>query len=196
MILNEMAELRMLQMEMVQTVRRWLRERDGNDLPRLNFKHVDQVRLIRLKTWEWRYKISVMEILDLIIPILRGTLRPHLRGKVKGGGYALGVKVTSVVGDGAEKILREQLRRLSSEEQRKAIWRQDEKQRQLDAEESDELEGVASKQKDNLSLLKVVNIKAYVTQYKRSITRQREQYDSAMSARWRKRKAYRNNPWR
>src|SRR5262245_6282939 len=74
------------------------------------FTPENQLRLLRLRTWHFRYKLPVRVILSFIVPALRKHIRFYSKrnsNKV----FGLGVTVPVLVGRGAENILREKIRK-------------------------------------------------------------------------------------
>lgn len=154
---------------------------------RLKLHQVDQLRLLNLKTWSLRYYLPVREIVRLLLPILRGQLKPR---KVYWG---LGVTATMLTGDGAERILLREINKLYPNAEHIAMWRQDEQERQLIVERDESLDGIALRFRRVLSVMASVSPERFVRKYKRQIRfARRANRDNEVAH---SRRNYRWSPW-
>lgn len=174
--------------EIISELDDWILKTDGKEV-RLRFKPIDQVRLLKLRVWETRYKLSIEEIMDLIMPILRYHM---LRKKTS---YGLGVSVRSFTGTGAERILIKELEKTDPDGQHEEVWRQLEQETQLEAEAREERDGLPAKANLVILPLDVENTQDWATWYQGKIERRRNTYRELIRQEWRKRKNYRGNPW-
>lgn len=164
----------------------WLKEHEGKTLY-VQFKPADMLRLTRLQVWSWRHKVSVDEILTLTLPYLRKSLRNEQKKR-----YGLGCSIAALTGAGNEKILIEAIRQKYPGGEHRDIWRQSERQRQLDAEAGEESDGTAVRARPASSLFDADSIAAYIKSYRARIAVKRRQAEVQP---WRRRKRYAGNPW-
>lgn len=178
--------------EVAAIIEQWVRVRDKKSI-RLSFKKEDQVRLLRLCTWEFRYKLPIGDILDFVMPVLRSRVR-RVRA-VKKASWGLGVSVRSLVGPGAKRILEEQIEQLFPGGEHIRIWRDQERSRQLAVEQAEETDGVAVRQAPMpFTVLDSPTVEEFIAGYRARIARAR---GSMLSySKTRARKPYRGNPWR
>src|SRR5678809_225253 len=102
--MNQLAQLWVSTNQIIGELDEWVLRTDGKEV-RLRFKKIDQVRLLKLRVWSFRYQMEISDILDLIMPILRAQM--HYKKKR----YGLGVSIRSLTGKGAERILTQELKR-------------------------------------------------------------------------------------
>jgi|ERR1017187_1469989 hypothetical protein len=162
----------------------------GGKSMRLTISPINQARLLRLRVWSIRYCLSIAEILDLIMPILRAQAR---RPKHT---YSLGISVPALTGDAAERILKAEIPKRYREGEHIQIARIREQEVQLRREHADELDGLASKEYFTRSLMDVATVEQFVNMYREHVISRRNTYQNEMGAKWRSRKAYRYSPWR
>lgn len=172
----------------VTTLEEWLTAHDGSS-GRLYLNKLDRMRLLKFESWSLRYHVPVVEILDIVIPIVRA----NLRGRRKG--FGLGVRVTALTGQKAESTLRRGLRERYPNHEQYSIWVSDLQRQQLDAEDIDDLDGNVPRSKAVPNVLQFKSVEEYVKQYRKAMGKARERYSDKVSARWRLRKPYRGNPW-
>lgn len=187
---NRLSELWSVTLQMVGELETYLQRQTGKRA-RLQYKSDKQVRLLRLKLWSVRYKISVQEVLDLIVP----GLRSQMQG-IKFKKYGIGVGVNALTGKKAEEILRDNLRDRYPDNEHLTLWREQEKERQLERERTEDLEGLKPHEKPVVSLLESDSMEEFLTGYRDSIQKEKSQQDRVQTETWRKRKAYRGSPWR
>ena len=166
---------------------RWLASRDQNRTA-LKFNKVDQLKLTTLNVWAMRHRISVMEVLDILLPILRTQTR-GLRHS------ALGVPVKVLTGSRAKAILEEHVRRRYPDKEHVQLWKETERDRQLEAERAEDMEGLTTKSQGIGGLLDYSSTKAYTDAFIASIRRGRNAYMSAAGDKSRRKRKYRGNPW-
>lgn len=175
---------------MVSTMSMWVRMRDGKDVP-LHLSKADQLRLLKYRTWMFRYYLPVQEILDLTIPILRQQIRrKYVKRKYVRG---LGVSVAALTGAGAERILQEQIRKTYPDSEHITIWRERERDRQLAVERAESLGGMPETDR-GLRLSDCATPEIFMARYERRLQRLRLEAAEADNPQRRKRQ-YRFNPW-
>lgn len=167
---------------------RWIQRKDGRGV-RLRFKAIDQARLLRLRVWAWRYKVELQELLDLIMPILRAQV------KGKKSGFGLGLRVTTLTGDAAERILAAEVHKRYPDRENVVIWRDKVRQEQLEAERMEELDGLKPREEKISRLLETDSVREFIASYYDRIEQARKRDRIAREQSWRKVKAYRGNPW-
>lgn len=167
-------------------VQSWLTSRAEKQVF-LKFSRVDQIRLLKLRTWRFRYYLPVSEILDMIVPVLRSRIKNKKRVS------ALGVPVLTLTGHGAERILQEEIKKRYPASEHIEAWKDRERDSQLEAEqnEGDDLPAASG---SSLGILQANSPEAFVEAYKRRITNYREEQRIQMLQEFRK-KPYRANPW-
>lgn len=170
-------------------VENWLLSRERKQL-RLNFRVLDQARLLKLRVWEQRYCVGIPEILDLIMPILRAQVK-RIR---KSGG--LGITVAAMTGDGAEKILVQELKKKYPDGENVTVLRERMREQQLQAEEEADNDGMRTRDRSVRSVLDSISIGDFAKAYSSSIIRKRMRVQSELNNPVRRRKAYRGNCWR
>lgn len=176
--------------EVVADIEHWLRVYENKTLF-IRFKQADLLRLTRLKVWSYRYRISVSEILSLILPYLRKTLRTETKKR-----YGLGVTIAALTGSGAEKILIEAIRQKYPSDEHIAEWREAERTRQLEAEAREERGGLEQKHISGpISLLEADSAEKFLQSYSKRIITRRDRLRAAYSDPERKKLPYRSNPW-
>ena len=172
-----------LMAEMVREAEKWILLRDGKRV-KLFLSRSDKLRLLKLRIWEMRYRISILEILDLILPALRKNIRA--------GGKGLRVSVATLTGDVAETILQDRLAEKYPDGANITVWREAELDRQLMAERMEETEGMPVRSDTVVTLLEVGDTKEFILAYSGRIMKAREK--NRIPA-FRKSKRYRGNPW-
>jgi len=175
---------------MASRVQDWILHHDGVEV-RLALKQLDRIRLLRLRTWELQTRLDLFEILDIIVP----PIREHSKGQLKRteAVYGLGTSVASITGSLALQILSTIIERTYPDNEHLAFWREAERDRQLAAELADACDGQVRERK---TMQDFDSIESYTTYYSQLVARERQRNALEESARWRRRKAYRNNPWK
>lgn len=185
-----MSELWQATNQITSDIERWLRIRESRSIP-LRFKPIDQARLLRLRVWSVKYYIPIIEILDILIPELR------LLTKKKSPRYALGITMQMLCGSGAEKLLQDRLRRRYPESEHFLLWREQLRDAQLELEaKEDSGSDLISRSTGYKRLIDAPSVSDYVLQYESKITEKSNNQSIAVSQKWRRRKAYRGNPFR
>ncbi len=187
---SRISELWQATNQITSEIERWLHTREAKTIP-LRFKAIDQARLLRLRVWSVKYYIPIIEILDILIPELR------LLAKKKNPRYAIGVSISMLCGSGAEKLLRDKLSRRYPDSEHFLLWREHTRDAQLEAEAKDTSESdLISRSTGYKRLIDAPSVLDYVQQYESKITEKSDQQQIAVSQKWRRRKAYRGNPFR
>ena len=176
-------------MKIAVEIQNWIRSRDRIDVY-LNFNRADQLKLLKLRTWEQVYKVSLFEIMDIIVEPIR--VHSNLRRRR----YGLGTSVASLTGYHAERILATIIGRKYPAGENVGLWREAERDRQMRAEKIDELDGMEPREEKRQGILRMVLVDSFVENYVRSVIQRRDKMIAESGARWRRRKAYRDNPWR
>jgi hypothetical protein len=162
---------------------RWIDTRDDRRV-RLFLNDKDKLRLLRLRVWSMRYKISIPEILDLIVKPLRKKVRGRARG--------LGLSIATLTGAVAEEILEDRIVERYPDGANISAWKETERDRQLLAEWLEETDGMPVHD-SVITLLEVGDVEDYTKAYATRIAAARKRNESEL---WRRRrKRYRGNPW-
>ena len=186
---TEVAELWRYSNEIQSAISRWIEDNDHKHV-HLHYKRVDQIRLLRLRTWQLRYKLSITEILNLIVQPLRNQMTG------RGHNYGLGIGVRSLVGHKAEQILQDELNREYPNHEHLALWADQERERQIEAERAEDLDGIVSKSNRTPTLLQFDTPEQFISVYKKRVQHSRQVHETEVTKASRKRKAYRFSPWR
>lgn len=185
----EVAELWKRANELVAELETWIASHDGRSL-RLSVSEDDQVRLLKLRTWMFRYHLPVNEILDILIPLLRDRVK---RKKIS---HRLGVAIRTLTGHGAEEMLVVELNRKYPGGEHVHAWKEAERERQLEVEQLEMSDGMPEKQMKLFNILDYPSTNAYLDDYRARIEAKRKLVSSESVPVWRKRKNYRGNPWK
>jgi hypothetical protein len=184
-------------MELTQIVQDWVNQKRKHKV-QLRYGQADAARLLKLKVWELLYKVEVTEILDLIVPILRGQRNNLPKGLARKRIGLLGVSVPALTGQAAERILQTELRKRYPEGEQEGYWQEQQREEDILREEAlKEQEGdlpVYSKDK-GMSLLNYNSVTEFVKQYDQRVEAERDRFNKAYHQKWRRRKRYRDNPW-
>jgi hypothetical protein len=184
----EVTELWRRSNEIQSAIEQWIQDHDGKHVP-VRYKRADQIKLLKFRTWQLRYKLSIPEILNLIVWVLRTKMLG--RGK----GYGLGVSVRTLVGQGSERILQEEIAKFYPANEHIAMWRDQERERQIEAERNEDLDGMASTNGKVPTLMECDTVDKYIARYKKKILHSRQVHEVEVTKTSRRRKAYRGNPW-
>lgn len=182
--MSRVSELWSAAHEMVAEIGLWLAVHDGKE-PFLRFTREDQVRLLRLKTWQLRYYLSIQEILSFVVPVLRSTV------KRKSKRWALGITVRSLTGEAAERILQEQLKKTYPGGEHIQVWKDREQENQIEVEQM--LEGDLVSSGKTIDVLHAESLEDYVSRYRARIQHLRQERSAQM--RKHRKKPYRWNPF-
>ena len=175
--------------QIANVIERWISTRDKKQV-RLNFKPIDQARLLKLELWSRRYSVDIEEILDLIMPILRAQVKRKPRRQ---GG--LGVTPATLTGDAAERILSQELHKKYPDGEHRAVYRERQREQQLANEKNDDLEGLPAREPKLKGPLESSSVDEYVARYTDKVMEKRKQMQVEMGNPKRTCKRYRGNPW-
>lgn len=163
----------------------WLLTREANRFG-ITLSGLDQTRALRLKIWSLRYRLSVEEILDILVPILRTLVKKPKKNII------LGIRIAGLTGDGAEKILKSEIEKRYPEHEHVALWREMERERQLCREREDDGGIVAP---DRIGgMLDYPTLQAYCDSYRSKIEERRR--NDEVNEKQRRKRNYRWNPYR
>jgi hypothetical protein len=176
----------MLASRMMHAIEDWVESREERHL-KLFLSAKDRVRILRLRTWTLRYRVTAGELLDIVMPVLR---RIQKGGRRKPGPHSLGIRITSLTGKFAEQVLREGVLSAGVD------WRERERDRQLAAEEAEAADGMRVREQGMTSVLEAGSVRQYTADYTARVMARREKLRREAAAAWRRRRAYRGNPWR
>lgn len=186
--LSRISALWCVSQEVLMCIERWINRTDRK-FPRLRYKPQDMARLTVLKVWSLRHRLTIDEILTILVPILRGWT------KGQGQRYGLGVSIRTLTSKKVEAILKEKIGRLYPQGEHIARWRSLERDRQLRAEVQLELDGLQPRDHTRLEIQDVESIGPAVQRYIRAVMKKREQNAREEARAWRRLKPYRQNPW-
>ena len=185
----EVTELWRRSNEIQSAIEHWIQDHDHKHVP-VRYKPADQLKLLKFRTWQLRHKLSVPEILNLIVPVLRGQMLG------RGRNYGLGIGVRTLVGRGSERILLEEIAKFYPSSEHISMWRDQERERQIDAEHNEDLDGMESTSNKIPTLMDCDSVDQYLSRYKKKILHSRQVHEVEVTKASRKRKAYRGSPWR
>lgn len=187
--MNDTRYLWMLADQIAAVIVRWLKEHENKDLY-VRFKRIDMLRLTRLQVWSWRHMVSIEEILTLTLPYLRKSLSSRQKSS-----YGLGCSIAALTGVGNEKILIEALRLRYPGGEYRDIWREQERRRQLEAEATEDSDGLHLRVPTARGLLDYNSTADFLSSYRARVIGQRIKMNNSLNGARRKRKKYRGNPW-
>lgn len=133
-------------------------------------KQDDQYRLLRLRVWSERYKVSISYILSVLIPHferISNKYRGNARSTVSKG---IGTTISVLTGQAAESILVEHLERSYPDNEHVISWKQD-KQKECLAILAEQDEIILKKPK---TVLQYPTLKAYTKAYSERIDNKRK----------------------
>lgn len=175
--------------EIVTGIEHWLKEHE-NKLWYAHLKKVDLLRLLKLRIWCDRHCVDLDELLSLVLPYLRKSITTKQKSH-----FGLGVSIATLTGNTAETILVEALRQKYQGKEHIVIWRERERQRQLDAEAREETEGLAMRQPRIGGILEAASAQDFLQSYRRRVMAARDKERAAYNDARRRKKRYRGNPW-
>jgi hypothetical protein len=150
------------------------------------------LRLLRIKVWSERYQLPLDECVDILITAFNEF---QWGGRIHGK-FGMGISINTLTSANAERILAKEIEKRYPDKGNRTIWREMMCQSQLNVERLDETGGLMPHERGPKTLLEAGSVDEYVAGYRDRVTRRREEYDRAVNQPWRRRKAYRNNPWR
>lgn len=183
----EWSELWRLTGETVREIERYIDRVDDRSI-RLQYKPLDQIRLLKLVVWARRYQIPVTEVLDTVIPILRRQIKHRKKH------YGLGVTIGTLVSQRTEEILAEVLVERYPNSENVTAWKHEEREKQLEREASEENHGAVETATGGV--LDYASPRVFVERYRAEVEASRDTYRAAINNEKRKAKCYRGNPWR
>lgn len=144
----------------------------------------DSMRLLKLRVWSVRYKVSVRYILLKLVPHFERFARAYRRNSSDG----LGVTIAVLTGNAAEEKLRECIAKDFPDGENTVAWKEAAKARCIAIMDKDEIMGRPK------PFLHHKTIDAFMDSYKTRISqmqREQEKLDKKMS-----KQPWRDNPWR
>lgn len=187
---NQVPQLWMGIEAVIADVEGWYLSRNQKRL-RVFLKPLDRVRLLRLKVWAVKYYLPVSEILDIIYPRLISRIERKSKKKTTG----LGMRIASLTGQEAKRLLEDGIKERYLDGEHKAVWRERERASQLAVEQLKENDGLSVRSKST-SFIEAESVEAFLTAYDKDISRQQEMDRVVGKQKWRRRKNYRFSPWR
>ena len=171
-------------------IERWVNARDKKNI-RLRLKAIDKIKVLRLRTWAARHEIELQEVLDIVIPLCRD------RVKGKRQSYGIGVSIRTLTGSGAYRMLTEELLKKYPNGENSSMYKSRLQEEQLQTEAEEEADGLTVRtEKYTKTIIDAPSVNEFIQSYRTAVTKERIRYQKHLRERWRKRKAYRNNPWR
>lgn len=135
-------------------------------------------RMLKLETWSRKYKVSIAYILRVLIPVWKAVAERKQR-KFK-------LIPAQLTGHKSEEILKQRIEEDYPDRQNVRDWKWSERERALVLERD-----FAEVEERTVPLLSLDHVK----RYQKRILRKRRALDEAVSAKGRKRRTYRGNPW-
>jgi hypothetical protein len=145
----------------------------------------DQLRLLTLRAWEMKYKVSLKFILSTLLPFWQS----FLKNKTKKISRGLGVRISTLTGKKSEQILRDAISRTYPDNENVLVWMAERREEIIQCELERMHTGIRIK-----SLLKFSSPQKYFRHYQNRIQEEallREQIEDRM-----KKFNYRDNPFR
>lgn len=173
----------------IRDMEEWIKINDKKSV-RLRYFQVDQVKLLKLRVWAYRHYIDIQEVLDLIVPPLRTLIREHKKS------YGLGVSIRSLTSRRAYLILLSRLKERYPDDEHISIWRENERERQLQVEKELDTDGLVTRSpRVFASVLESPSAEAFIARYKKCVVTARLEQQRLYDQGWRKRRQYRGSPW-
>lgn len=151
----------------------------------------DELRLLRLRIWAHKYKVSLRYILRTLIAHYEK--RITYRGKSKDG---MVCSIGTLTGNGAKFILEKSIRENFPNGEHLEDWKQTRIDQILDAEKEEDLVEGTITRKRQIRIVDDKTARKFVRHYRNKVATAREEFRSAMSNKNRKLKPYRESPWR
>lgn len=157
---------------------------------RVYLKKPDQLRLLTLYKWSLKYYLPISEIIKILIPVVR-TVCKRQRFLPR----ALGVRITSLTGRAGERIIQEEIERRYPANEHIQYWKEAQRRKQIEAEDSEGEEGVLVRSSPVRSPLQYKHPMMFVEAYRERLQKDIRESERIISSKRRRRKAYRWNPW-
>lgn len=183
---SEITELWRRANEIVAMLELWILEHDEKSI-HLTISRENQVRLLKLRTWQFRYYLPIRELLDILVPLLRD------RVKRTKSSYGLGIGIRSLTGKGAEDMLKVEIARRYPGNEHIQVWKEMQRDQQLELELLEETDGMAVRPEKLITIQNAESAEQFLASYTKQIEARRKTVQSDNSQR--QKKKYRGNPW-
>jgi hypothetical protein len=177
--------------EVLAAVESWCRVHDKKTNATIQLSDINQLKLLRLRTWSLRYHLSISDILDMVLPVVRWKAGTNKKTKH----YGLGVTMGTLTGPGAERILKEEIVKRYPNGEHIKIWKAKEQEHQLQVEHQDEMDGMPVRHAAVFSIINEgASVENFIGAYKRRAQTARADFERNLHSKGRRR-PYRGNPW-
>lgn len=183
---SEVAKAYALANEIIGLLEDYIRIEKGKSI-HLHFKKDQQLKLLKLNLLSIRYKLSIPEILVILIPLIRDRMM-HNRST-----FGLGININVLCGQAAERMLFEELKKNDPGDERIELWKAKARDRQLEVEAAIDDDGVHDRVYN--TPLDAPSVASFINSYRQRVLSRRAADEAARADKSRRRKVYRNNPW-
>lgn len=153
-------------------------------------KPEDSIRLLKLLVWQERHQVPLEYILHRLVPVLLS--RVHKRYHQK---EALGIRISSLTGKGAERILQEEIRKDFPEQEHISEWEFEQKTRIIEKRWQRSQFPDRKDVHQPKSIEEYESAQKYVISYGAWIKRRHWYFAHQTHQLINRRRAYRGNPW-
>ena len=162
-------------------IAKWLHE-DFDRQFNMKLREIDFYRLYNVWIWSERYKLSIRQILQVLVPYWSKRFKRR-----KGKAWGLGVKLHTFAGKHSQRKLEEYVAEAFPTGENFALAKQKRKFKLL---------GLAQRELvKSRSIVECKTIEEFVRKYGRRVGARRKELDKAEQQQSRKRRPYRGNPW-
>jgi hypothetical protein len=155
-------------------------------------KQDDQCRLLKLKVWSERYKVSIGYILSVLIPYFEKLSYKHARRPREKVSKGIGTTIPVLTGTAAEEYLASQIIKEFPDSENVVAWKEDRQQECFRLIEQEESEGIRIKKPKGV--LQYKTLAAYRIAYVERMKRRRDTEDRLVKQL--AKQPYRGNPFR
>lgn len=151
-------------------------------------KEVDKARLLKLKMWSDRYKVSLSYILGKLVPRFEKMASKHARSPRVKVSKGIGTTIAVLTGQAAEEFLKDCIAKDYPDQENVLAWKEDKREETLRLLDGEEL--VVRPRK----ILSFKSVAAYTDAYRQKMEKQRQ--STAKREAQLSKQPYRGNPWR
>ena len=155
-----------------------LKKEHGKNLRAKHLTPKDRYRLLSLRTWMLKYKLSLEEILGVLVPIWSG----YIKSRKVVSAESLGFMVSTLCGDKSQEILERHIKKTYPHDEHIATWRQEKQETFM-------------RKRKILEFYQAGSLKTYVDQYHKDALEERAYVTKFITSRKRTRRRWLDSPW-
>lgn len=183
--MREREALKTLPAQLLTQVNFLLEDNFGREIFRLT--GLDTLRLLTLKAWQIKYKVSLEYILQTIVPFYLATIAK----KFSTNPNSLGFKVSTLCGKKAEKLLQDAIAKDFGDGDNLSLWQWERKQEIFHSRTTDEEFGEAKIK----TIIDYPKVSRYVKAYRRRVSGKQKDFEKELLNPANTKRQYRDNPW-